>query len=54
MSTGDLPMNGSSTAAVDFGFYATGFGTGGRFELQISTNGGSNYTTVKAWTYSTD
>jgi hypothetical protein len=54
MSTGDLPMSGSSTAVANFGYYATGMGSGDRFELQISTNGGSDYTTVKAWTYSTD
>jgi hypothetical protein len=54
MSTGDLPMSGSSTAAVDLGFYATGMGTGDTFELQISTNGGGDYTTVKAWTYNTE
>ncbi|MHC4906262.1 MAG: hypothetical protein ACYTEN_10610, partial [Planctomycetota bacterium] len=54
MSTADLPMSGSSTAAVDFGFYATGFGTGDSFELQISTNSGGSYTTVKAWTYNTE
>jgi hypothetical protein len=54
MSTADLPMSGSSTALVRFGYYATGMGTGDRFELQISTNGGSNYSTVETWTYSTD
>ncbi|MHC4988935.1 MAG: Ig-like domain-containing protein, partial [Planctomycetota bacterium] len=54
MSTGDLPMNGSSTATVGFGFYATGFGSGDTFELQISANGGSSYSTVETWTYGTD
>jgi len=54
MSTADLPMSGSSLALFRVEFYTTGMGGGDSFELQISTNGGSSYSTVKTWTYSTD
>ncbi|MHC4988592.1 MAG: putative Ig domain-containing protein, partial [Planctomycetota bacterium] len=50
MSTGDLPLSGTSAVVVEFAYYPTGMDSStDDFRLQISTNGGASYTTVEEW-----
>ncbi|HSR87684.1 MAG TPA: putative Ig domain-containing protein, partial [Pontiella sp.] len=49
MSTGNLTLSGKSAIQVEFWAYTKEFKPNHDFWLQISTNGGASYTTVKAW-----
>ncbi len=54
MSTGNINMTTYNQATVAFSFITTGYATGESFALQISTNGGSTYTTVRTWVAGTN
>ena len=50
ISTNNLALSGVNEVKVEFWYKAKNFGNSNEdFWLQISTNGGSSYTTVKAW-----
>lgn len=49
-----LNLSGYSEAKVDFWFIANSMETGEDFWLQVSTNGGSSYSTVASWARGTD
>ncbi len=49
VSTSDLALSGYSEIQVDFWYYARSMEGGEDFWLQISTNGGSGYSTVQRW-----
>jgi len=54
VSTVDLALLAYSSVKVDFWYRTQGFNTGHDFWLQISTNGGTDYTTVEDWIEGTD
>jgi hypothetical protein len=54
VSTGNLALSGYNQVKVDFWYRAEGMDSGEGFRLQISTNGGVNYTAVRAWVLGTD
>ena len=55
VSTGDLSLSAyDDEVKVDFWYKAVGMPSNGDFWLQISTNGGSSYTTVQTWAEGTD
>ncbi len=54
VSTGNLALSGYSQVKVDFWYYPRGMENNEDFWLQISTNGGGNYTTVQSWARGTD
>jgi O-glycosyl hydrolase len=49
MTTDDLALSGQSEVKFEFSYYAGGMESGEDFWLQISTDGGSSYTTVGDW-----
>jgi len=54
VTTRDLPLSGYSEVIVDFWYKAVGMEADEDFWLQISTDGGSNYTTVNTWVSGVD
>jgi hypothetical protein len=54
MSTSNQALSGNTEVRVDFWAYPSSFEGTEDFWLQISTNGGSSYTTVKAWVNGVD
>jgi hypothetical protein len=48
-TTGNLALSAYDEVKVDFWYYCVSMETNEDFWLQISTNGGSSYTTVQAW-----
>jgi hypothetical protein len=54
MTTGNQVLSGKSEVQVEFWAYPNSFEGSEDFWLQISTNGGSSYTTVKAWVNGVD
>jgi hypothetical protein len=54
MTTGNMNLTSYNQVTVNFGFYANSFENGEDFWLQISTNGGTTYTTVKTWVAGTN
>jgi len=54
MTTDNLNLSGYEELTVDFSYYPVGMDTNEDFWLQVSTNGGSTYTTVEAWVRTTD
>ncbi len=49
VTTNDLSLSAYSDLKVDFWFMPVGMNNGHDFWLQVSTDGGSNYTTVQSW-----
>ena len=49
MTTDNLALSGNSEIKVEFGYYPRSMEGTEDFWLQISTDGGSNYTTVEEW-----
>lgn len=54
MTTTNQNLTTYNQITVNFSFITTGFANGEDFWLQISTNGGSTYTTVKTWVAGTN
>ncbi len=54
ISTGNLSLASYSQVKVDYWFKAASMEAGEDFWLQISTDGGTNYSTVKSWIAGTD
>jgi hypothetical protein len=54
MTTGNLAASAYAELKVDFSYKAVAFGVNEDFWLQISTNGGSSFTTVQSWVNGTD
>ena len=54
VTTDTLSLSGYSEVEVDFWYKARSMESGEDFWLQISTNGGSSYTTVQTWARGTD
>jgi len=54
MSTGDLTLSSYNQVKVDFWYRGQGMDSGDDFWLQISTNGGVDYTTDQTWVSGTD
>ncbi len=54
VSTSNLALSGYSEILVDFWYRARSMENNEDFWLQISTNGGSGYTTVQSWARGTD
>ena len=55
ITTDDLALSSYSEVKVDFWYKAVSMDNSNEdFWLQISTNGGGNYTTVQSWAESTD
>jgi hypothetical protein len=52
--TDNVNFSSYDEATVHFSYYPEKFLSGERFVLEVSTNGGSAYTTVEEWIYSTD
>lgn len=48
-TTDDLDLSGYSELTINFSFYANSMENGEDFWLQISTDGGSSYTTIGDW-----
>ena len=49
VTTNDLSLSAYADLKVDFWFMPVGMNNGHDFWLQVSTDGGSNYTTVQSW-----
>jgi len=54
MTTADLSLAANTEIEVAFEFVPKGIDAGEYFQLQVSTDGGSNYQTVKQWTRNVD
>ncbi|MEL6561246.1 MAG: S8 family serine peptidase [Bacteroidota bacterium] len=54
MTTDNLNLSTFQEVTVDFSYYVRSFENVEDFWLQISTNGGSSYTTVETWARGTD
>lgn len=54
VTTNNLVVSGYAEIKVDFHFYPNSMESGEDFWLQISTDGGSSYTTVKSWARGND
>ena len=54
MTTDNLSLAGYESVSVDFHYYPVSMETNEDFWLQISTNGGSSYSTVGSWKRGTD
>ena len=54
MTTGDLDFSTVDTVKVSFHYHPVSFEGAEDFWLQISTNGGASYSTVKAWVHNVD
>ncbi len=54
MTTDNLSLAGYESISVDFHYYPRSMETNEDFWLQVSTNGGSSYTTVASWARGTD
>lgn len=53
-TTGNLNLSAYSEVTVSFSYMTAGLSTGEDFWLQLSSNGGTTYTTVNAWVMNTD
>ena len=54
MTTDNLDLSGFEELTIDFSYYPRSMESGEDFWLQVSTNGGSSYTTVATWAQGTD
>ncbi|MEM7572891.1 MAG: T9SS type A sorting domain-containing protein [Bacteroidota bacterium] len=54
MTTDNLNLSGYEEVTVDFTYIANSMENGEDFWLQVSTNGGSSYTTVETWVRNID
>jgi len=54
MSTGNINLTSYNQVTVTFSYIVTGYSNGESFALQVSSNGGSTYSTVKTWVAGTD
>jgi hypothetical protein len=54
MSTGNIDLSSYQEVTVSLSFITGGFSTNEDFWLQLSSNGGSTYTTVQAWAMNRD
>ncbi len=54
MTTDNLNLSSFEELTVDFHYYPVGMETGEDFWLQVSTDGGSSYTTIETWARGTD
>ncbi|MFT6337979.1 MAG: hypothetical protein ACI86M_001694 [Saprospiraceae bacterium] len=54
MTTNDLALSAYDEVTIDFSYYPNSMENGEDFWLQISTDGGSSYTTVRTWASGTD
>gem|GEM_PF-1972442 len=54
VSTGNLDLSAYNELTVSFSFMTNGLSNGEDFWLQVSSDGGVTYTTVRAWVMNTD
>ncbi len=54
MTTDNLNLNGFEEVTVDFSYYPVGMDSNEDFWLQVSTDGGSSYSTIETWVRGTD